>query len=283
MLGLICTPFASGFEPNLGPDLESVTVSCDDVTVLFRQASQWTPGRFDYKGRPMTTEKSAYGTVFSFPEIGFIGTAHLENEPEKLLSLRFLINEIETPEPRRLINCETFRLERVSKIRNFLLTNIIEIRDNRIYETATVKAESDIPLKLVYHFMHAWKPSCSHFLYRSDSDPDAEMSIELLDDDSVAKKFYIERPVEWVALFEPQSSQFGVSRLLESPEEAKPFSRIWNVPGTYRKYYLQSFSNATVPAGFEGTWQMVTAFGESEFEQWENSARELAAALSPYD
>jgi hypothetical protein len=72
------------FKPKLGPDLPAITVSCGDVSLLLRQASQWTPRRIDFRGHAMTTERSAYGTVFSFPDCGFIGTAHLENEPEPL-------------------------------------------------------------------------------------------------------------------------------------------------------------------------------------------------------
>ncbi|WP_146848714.1 hypothetical protein [Brevifollis gellanilyticus] len=68
-----------GFKPNMGPELPRITVNCGEVGMLLRQASQWTPGRLDFRGKAMTTESSAYGTVFSFPDIGFIGTGHLEN------------------------------------------------------------------------------------------------------------------------------------------------------------------------------------------------------------
>lgn len=264
----------SDFKPNIGPDLESITVTCGDVTMLLRQASQWTPGRFDYKGKPMTTEKSAYGTVFSFPETGFIGTAHLENEPEELKSLRFYADDQEIPTPTSEITAKTFRLERESKIRTFQLTNVIEIQDNKISETATIKTDEATPLKLVYHFMHAWKPTCSAFISAAEGESET-----LKDTDDVARLFYINQPVDWMAIYEPESSQYAVSRLIQFPDEAKPFSKLWNVPGTYRKYYLQSFSNATVPAGFEGTWKMVTAFGSSSVEDWTDKAKGLAGSL----
>ena len=92
-------PAKEPFKPNLGPDLPTITVTCGDVTLLLRQATQWTAGRIDYRGHAMTTERSAYGTVFSFPDVGFIGTAHLENEPEKLQSLAFFLDDkkVETP------------------------------------------------------------------------------------------------------------------------------------------------------------------------------------------
>lgn len=261
------------FKLNLGPDLPTITVSCGDVTLLLRQASQWTPGRVDFRGSAMTTERSAYGTVFSFPDVGFIGTAHLENEPEKLLSLVFYLDDKQVEKPTAELKGRTFRFERKSRIRSFDLTNIIEIKDNRLIETTTVHTDEAVPLKLVYHFMHAWTPSVSAFLTADDAGP-------LRDDPEVAKKFYINKRVDWMAVYEPKSGQFGVSRLLQAPELGEHISTIWNVPGTYRKFYLKCFNNATVPAGFTGTWRMVTAFGTSTPDSWEPAARELATTLN---
>ncbi len=271
---LFCA-FASAkepFKPNLGPDLPAITITCGDVTLLLRQATQWTAGRIDYRGAAMTTERSAYGTVFSFPDVGFIGTAHLENEPEKLQSLAFFVDGRQVETPTAELQGSTFRLERKSRIRAFDLTNIIEIKDNRLIETTTVQTDEAVPLKLVYHFMHAWTPSVSAFLTADDAGP-------LRDDAEVARKFYINKRVDWMSVYEPKSGQFGVSRLLEAPELGEHISTIWNVPGTYRKFYLKCFNNATVPAGFNGTWRMVTAFGSSTPDAWEQAARELATTL----
>lgn len=260
------------FKPNLGPDLPAITVTCGEVTLLLRQASQWTPGRIDFRGQAMTTERSAYGTVFSFPDCGFIGTGHLENESEPLKSVAFFIDGKPVEIPAAEMKGDSFRFERKSRIRAFDLTCVIEIKNNRVYETTTVHTGEAVPLKLVYHFMHAWTPSVSAFLTADDAGP-------LRDDTEVAKKFYINKRVDWMAVYEPKSSQFGVSRLLEAPDQGGHIAMIWNVPGTYRKFYLKCFNNETVPAGFTGTWRMVTAFGSSTPEAWESSARELAQDL----
>lgn len=267
------------FKPNLGPDLPTFTISCGEVTMLMRQVTQWTPGRIDYRGAAMTTERSAYGTVFSFPDVGFIGTAHLENEPEKLQSLAFYLDgkQIEVPTP--AITGDSFRFERKSRIRSFDLSNIIVIKDNQISETTTVHTAEATPLKLVYHFMHAWAPTVSAFLAGNDAEPDKAISGPLRDDAEVVRKFYINQRVDWMAVYEPKSGQFAVSRLMQAPELGDHISTLWNVPGTYRKFYLKCFNNATVPAGFTGTWKMVTAFGSSAPDTWESAARKLAAAM----
>ncbi|MCB1090975.1 MAG: hypothetical protein KDL87_05565 [Verrucomicrobiae bacterium] len=286
LLSILCVtalgdslPAAEPFRPNLGPDLPQFTVTCGKVTLMMRQASQWTPGRVDYLGAPMTTERSAYGTVFSFPDVGFIGTAHLENEPETLTSLSFFLDDQPVATPAAELKGRSWRSVRESKIRSFVLKGEIELKDDRLFETTTVTAESATPLKLVYHFMHAWTPTVSAFLAGSDADPAATMGEPLRDADDVKRKFYIQKTVDWMAVYEPVSGQFAVSRLLEAPEAAGNVSMIWNVPGTYRKYYLRCFNNQTVPAGFTGRWRMVTAFGKADAGAWEGPAKALAEEL----
>lgn len=264
--------------PNQGPDLPQITVHCGKVTLLLRQASQWTLGRIDYNGVPMTTERSAYGTVFSFPEVGFIGTRHLENEPENLQSLSFFLDGEAIAEPTAELKGTSFRFVRESRIRGFLLTNMIELENDRLLETTTVRANEEIPLKLVYHFMHAWTPTVSAYLAGNDDANAPQFEGDLTDAPETARTFVINKPVDWMAVYEPGSSQFAVSRLLESPE-VKSFSKIWNVPGVYRKYYLHCFPNQTVPAGFDGTWRMVTSFGKSSKPEWKSAAQQLSEDL----
>ncbi|MEN3942042.1 hypothetical protein WJU23_12160 [Prosthecobacter sp. SYSU 5D2] len=269
------------FKPNLGPDLPTITVICGDVTLVLRQASQWTPSRIDYRGSPMTTERSAYGTVFSFNEVGFIGTGHLENEPEPLKSLTFILDGQPVAVPTAEMKGQTFRFERTSRIRNFDLTCIIEIRDNRLYETTTVHTDEEQPLNLVYHFMHAWVPTVTAYLAGQDAAPDGSISGELLDTPETLRQFYINKRVDWISVYDAKSSQYAVSRLTQVPAKGSHISMIWNVPPTYRKYYLKCFSKDTVPANFTGTWKMTTAFGAVSVAEWSTSARETAAALKP--
>jgi hypothetical protein len=268
------------FKPNLGPDLPSITVRCGEVTLMLRQFSQWTPGRIDFRGKAMTTEKSAYGTVFSFPEIGFIGTNHLENEPEPLTSLAFFLDGRQITEPAAELSGAHFRFVRESRIRDFELKCEIEIRDGRIFETTTVSTAKAVPLKLVYHFMHAWAPTVDAYLAGSDETPEEVIAGPFLDTQEETQKFHVRKKVDWVAVREPASGQFAVSRLREAPENAQNVSMIWNVPDTYRKYYLKCFDNDTIPAGFTGTWKMVTGFGVAGAGEWEPEARALAAELA---
>ncbi|NNE92118.1 MAG: hypothetical protein HKN23_10760 [Verrucomicrobiales bacterium] len=277
---LSCATGAQDFRPNLGPNQDSISVNCGEIALLLRRSSQWTPGRIDFRGTAMTTEKSAYGTVFSFPETGFIGTAHLENEPEDLRKLTFILDGRELGgNPGKSLEGKQFRFVRESRIRNFALTCEIEIKDNRLYETTTVATDRAQPLKLVYHFMHAWTPTASMLIAGLDEGPEDILVQPLKDEAEVNRKMYLTRRFDWIAIYEPASKQFAVSRLLEAPDSAGNLSMVWNVPGTYRKFYLKCFESKTVPAGFKGTWRMVTAFGVGEPEVWQAKARKLALDL----
>ncbi|MBV6498501.1 MAG: hypothetical protein CJBNEKGG_00723 [Prosthecobacter sp.] len=282
-LALLCPFLAAAatppFKPNLGPDLPAITVTCGELTLLLRQASQWTPGRIDFRGHAMTTERSAYGTVFSFPDCGFIGTAHLENEPEPLESLAFILDGRPVATPAAELKGDSFRFERTSRIRGINLACITELKGGRLHETTTVHALKEAPLKLVYHFMHAWRPTVSAYCAGHDAAPERLISGALDDGAETARRFVINQKVDWMAVYEPESRQFAVSRLLEAPGQGGHISMIWNVPGSYRKYYLKCFEKASVPAGFQGTWRMVTGFGGSEPENWRQAARTLANQL----
>lgn len=268
------------FVPNLGPEHPTIEVRCGEVGLLLRRASQWTPGRIDFRGAPMTTERSAYGTVLSFPEIGFIGTAHLESEPEPLASLSFQLDGSPLAEPGPELAGERFRFVRESTIRDFRLRCEIELANGRVLETTTLRAEKDSPLKLLYHFMHAWTPTVDAYLAGRDDSPEELDRGTFADTEEEARKFHVRRRVDWIAVRDPASGQFAVSRLLAAPEQGGHVSMIWNVPGTYRKYYLKCFDNETVPAGFEGTWRMVTGFGKAPADAWEKAAQELARSLA---
>lgn len=267
----------AAFRPNLGPDLPTIIVRCGDVGVLLRQKSQWTMGRIDFRGKPMSTEKSAYGTVLLFPNLGFIGTAHLENEPEPLESLSFELDGVKIENPTAELQGKQFKFTRVSKIRGVKLICEIELKEDRLYETTTLETKEEVPLKLLYHFMHAWLPSVSH--YAAGDEKGGVESGEFPNDEVAMRKMFVNRKVDWFAAYEPTNRQFAVSRLLSTPELGGHQSMVWNVIGTYRKYYLKCFADGVIPAGFKGTWKMVTGFGEAELAGWSATAEGVAKQL----
>ena len=52
-----------------------------------------------------------------------------------------------------------------------------------------------------------------------------------------------------------------------------------DAPGVYRKMRLMSFAESTVPAGFDGTYCMVTGFFSSAQDEWKPIAQKRANEL----
>ena len=77
-----------GILPNPGWPRQFTAV-VGDIEVRFEDRSFWTLYRIDYKGTRLCLDRwgSHYGSVASFPGVGFIGSGHSENEDEQVLSL----------------------------------------------------------------------------------------------------------------------------------------------------------------------------------------------------
>ncbi len=88
------------------------------------------------------------------------------------------------------------------------------------------------------------------------------------------------KKVDWVAVREPKERAIcGLAPPRGSRKRAKRLDDLERARH-YRKFYLKCFDNDTVPAGFTGTWKMVTGFGTAGAGEWEPAARALAEELA---
>jgi hypothetical protein len=260
---------------------ENLSVKCGDLAVNFEGPKRrWTIENIRFRDVLVAPENGASGTVFNFPDIGFIGTAHHENETEPVDDLGFFLDGKKVEKVPAELSGESFRLQRKSHVKNFTLEGEVELRDNRIWETATFRLPADVdpvPLKLVYHFMHPWHVDSTHYMAARDGE--VVHSGELDRSEETNRKFYVNEEVDWIAIYNANTKTYLVSYLLEKPDVSTAIAAIWNVNGAYRKFYLRCFTNDTVPSGFEGTYRMVTGFGVAEQSEWEEAARSTAGKL----
>ena len=259
----------------IGP--ASVKASCGDVLVRIDGPKMWTISRIEYKGALLGIEESAYGTVFKFPNIGFLGTGHFLDRPdgrEDVKKLEFYLDGKKMNLPAERVNGKEFKLHKVSRILECELDSIIELQNNRIYETAAIAANKQVPLDLVYNFMHAWTPSATGVLAHSRSGE--ELSTVFND---AGRKEYLLKNIEWAAVYDANSGKGAVSRLIAAPAVGDTDLLIVNAPKVYRKYYVMSFVNQTVSASFTGTYKMVTGFFEAPADKWQEVARKVAVEL----
>ena len=263
----------------LGP--RSFKIQCGDVLIRIDGPKKWTLSRIEYKKTLLATEESAYGTVFQFPGIGLFGTGHIldvNDGAEDVEKLEFTVDGEPTNPAIEQMEGEKFRLHKVSRIRNFQLDSIIELHDNRLSEQVVIHTSKQIPLDLVYNFMHAWSPTATAFMSGKKGQP--EIMGDLKDTNDVSGVQYINKLMDWVAVYDGPSRKGAVSYVLQAPETGTTTMFIKNCPKIYRKFYLMSFASQIVPADFTGTYKMVTAFFESEPNKWHDTARTLAHELS---
>ena len=263
---------------------KSLKVTCSDVLIRIDGPKMWTPSRIEYKGTLLGIEDSAYGTVLGFPAIGWLGTAHKLDIPdgqEDVRSLEFYLEDEKFTASEHEISGKSFKLIKKSRILNVYIENITELKNNRIYETAVMKAKQETPLNVAYHFMHAWTPTATAFL--ACATDGNELQDVLKDSNDVKGKHYVLRDLAWIAVYDGPSGKGIVSRLLEKPEIGGGNSLLVNAPAIYRKCYVMCFEGKSLPAGFEGKYRMVTGFFEAKSNEWQDAARKLSQDLKIND
>ena len=118
--------------------------------------------------------------------------------------------------------------------------------------------------------MHPWTPTAT------------EYCAELLDGTRVEGLFNgdrtqkIDKPTRWSAIYDAPSGKGAVTRVLDVPKDDDWRTRYWDVPDRYRKHYLVTFQNKTVPADQEFHYRVVTVPFEAGQEQWKDEAARLA-------
>jgi hypothetical protein len=255
----------------------SVTAACGGVTVRIDGPKMWTLSRIEFRGTRLGIEDSAYGTVLNFPEVGFVGSAHRDGGVEQAQEVEFFLDGRRLDAPGNTLTGRSFRVSKRSSIRDVALQTDVALGNDRIEERVVVRTEHAVPMRFGYHFMHAWTPSATAYAAGRAGEP--EVAGELRDDAEFNRQFYVNREMDWIAVYDGPSGKGAVSRLLERAPLGGAMMKLWNVPGVYRKFYLQSFTNQELPAGFSGTYVMRTGFFETGADEWRAAARELARAL----
>jgi hypothetical protein len=287
----------------IGP--AALMVSCGDVLIRIDGPMKWTINRVEYKGTPLWIENSSCGTVFGFPGIGWIGTGHLadcKDGSEDVLKLQLWLDGKEMswladksfsskelqlylvepnmplPWPVETVKGKEFKQHKISRILDFDLDCIIELRDNRLYEQTTISTKKQIPVTQNYNFTHAWTHTFTAFLAHAEDGKELQDTFG----NDKRKEYSLERIV-WTAQYDANSGKGVISYLLEKPAEGGADLLIVNAPGVYRKFALMCFTNKTVPADFNGKYRMVTVFFEAPADKWQDVARKLANNLNVYN
>lgn len=275
LTGLVLSGITLAAAVPAAPDADwpdSITPQVGDMSVRFERRSFWTLYRIDHEGERLCLDRwgSHYGSVAKFPGVGFIGSGHTENEDEVVEGLAFFVDDKAVPVPADVASARSVRLEKRSRIRTLQLHSVIDVRQDRIYETVEVAATEDTPLDLMYHFMHPWDPGMTDFLAETR---DGTLIRGTFDND---KKQEVDVATPWSAVFDAKRRRGAVTVVLEAPADDWR-TRYWDVPERYRKHYFTTFLNSTVPAGRTFRYRIVTVPFRADTDACEHPARTIAA------
>jgi hypothetical protein len=251
-----------------------IVAEVGQLGVRFESRSFWTLYRIDYQGTRICLDRfgSHYGSVANFPNVGFIGSGHTENENEQVLALKLMVDGQSVSRPPASLRGNSIRLEKRSRIRTLVLDTIIEARDNRILEDVRLRAEQPTPVKLIYHFMHPWTFTATEYLAEL---PDGTRMEGAFCGDH---KFRVDRPTRWSAIYDGPSAKGAITCVLAAPEGDDWRTRYWDISDRYRKHYFVTFQNKTVPAKREFHYQVLTMPFAAPAAAWKVTAARLATS-----
>jgi hypothetical protein len=93
----------------------------------------------------------------------------------------------------------------------------------------------------------------------------------------------IDRVVRWSAIYDPPTSKGALTYVLDAPDDDDWRTRYWDVPGAYRKHYLATFLNKTIPADKEFRYRVVTMPFEAAQDDWKDAAAQVAESCAGLD
>ena len=265
---------------------ESLTVGVGDLVIRIDGPKMWTLSRIDYQKTVMAVEDSAYGTIMTIRGVGTLGSAHFLDVPykpgqvekENVTRLEFFLDDRLVTElsPKMSIHGQSFRMERRSKIRAIDVESSLSLRDGVLIESARVRTEAAVDLRIAAAMMYAWSPTVTAYLCGDDQGlrnrgtflPDTAKPTEGGD-----------KAARWMAVYDAPSGKGAVSYVVKQPPGAGTWLQFTDGPKIYRKMRLLFFPEQIMPAGFDGTFQMATGFFSATETEWEAKAQQLATEL----
>ena len=270
-IGLLATIItARGMD---APYPDSVEVRCGKLDVRLGAGTFWNMERVVYDDLPVSTDSTGYwGTVFEFPETGFVGSGHKDKGTETVIDIKmFADGKYISPEEvakAGKIKCVEFKMEKQAQVQDIVFNYTLVIKNDQLIENCKMKASKDTPLKLMYNFMHPWSEKMTDY-YIQVNDNEVKQGEFKTDE-----KFPYQGKFKWVSLYDKNIQTGIVSKA--TGDDISCF--LWDRK-QYKKIYLCAFYRKTMNAGQETSHAMTTDFFKSSPADWMKTARETADRL----
>lgn len=266
--------------------LESLTALVGDVSFRIDGPKLWTLSGIEFQKTVLAVQDSAYGSVINIKGVGYLGSAHFldfpnkpgEVEKEQVTQVQWFLDDQPLTEitPQMSVTGKSFRMERKSKIRAVAVDSSVIVRDGILIESARMRTTEPVDLKVTYPLMYAWTPSATAYLFGDDKGVQ-KRGVFLRDDAKPGEG--LEKSSRWMAVYDAPSGKGAVCYVVKQPSTAEARLQFTDAPKIYRKLRLMSFVETTMPAGFDGTFQTAIGFFNAREEDWEAKALERLTKL----
>lgn len=259
------------------PDLLSCQIG--DISFQIDGPKLWTLSGFEFRTHPIATKDSAYGTVLNIDGVGLLGSAHfldVPNQPgrvekENVSALQFFVDgkPLKIDGSQMQITGQSFLMKRTSSIRTVRLESEVRVQNDILIESVRLRAGEETQLKLTYPLMYAWSPQMTDFVFGDDNG--VLKRGQFLGPGEKAGEG-VERTARWMAVYDATTKTGAVCLLRRFPELEDVWFQYTDAPGVYRKLRLMSFSDKSMPAGFDGVYEAAVGFFTSDKNLWEQTA-----------
>lgn len=271
-----------------GPQAEwprKTVITVGDIRTRIEGDKMWTLSGIDFQDTVMASEESAYGTVLTIRNAGHLGTAHFldvpgkpgEIEKEIVTGLRFFADNAPVTgfSPAMAVSGTSFRMERVSQIRDMNLSCSVSVQDGVLTETARLQFTGPMDLQKAHPLMYAWTPGATEFAF-GNADGIQRTGAFAKEGKTVSE---VVKDATWMAVYNPATGKGSVCLLRRAPAGRRTDFLLIDSPGLYRKLALYALVDEIVPAGFDGTYEMASGFFNAGGDDWKQRALERLADL----
>lgn len=258
---------------------EKLTATIGDVLIRIDGPKLWTLSGIDFQNSPIAVQDSAYGSVLNIKGVGILGSAHFldvpgkpgEVEKEQVSLVQFFLDERPVTEitPTMNLTAKSFRMNRESKIRTVHLNSSVILRDGVLIETVRLRTAEAVDLRVSYPLMYAWSPLMSEYLFGNDGGIQRR---GVFLSETAKPTEGLEKSSRWMAVYNAKDKKGAILYVMQQPSKADTWLQFTDAPGVYRKLRLMIFSERTMPAGFDGTFQVAVGFFTATDNDWETPA-----------
>lgn len=252
-----------------------IEATVGNLVVTFAASKTWTIHSLTYAGKALGLhgDLTYYGSVFSVPGVGFVGSGHSENgDAEQVIDLSLTVDGAAVSSPAAALSAASLVLVKKSRIREVMLLTTTTIDATGIAQDVVAWVARGNTQTLVYHFMLPFSPTSGEYLAKALAGTEVEGTLTGGGADAVSQT------TQWTSVWSESLGVGGVVKNVTQPAGVTWKSKLWDV-ANYRKYYFQTLDSVAMTAGTSYIYRFKFAPFAATQATWKDTARSTATAM----